>query len=153
MKKGKIKKIDKGLTLVEIVSASVVLMVIVLGTLHFRYHAVLDIEKSKKHLDAVELAAVMVNSWQGFNGAETFDPVSTLSSEISIDSGTGEQQPDGYTLLGKYDITSDETVYHSTMSYKDYDTTLRQLNIIISWPFGNSDNDKTFQMTNYVYME
>lgn len=153
MRKKLFKKFEKGISLIDTVSASVILMVIVSGTLHYRYFATLDIEKAKKNLDAVEITVALSQAWQGANGVETFDTVTSFSPLLTISEGTGESAPDGYTLLGKYDVQSDDVTFHTTMSYKDIDSKMRHLNLITSWINGSSTSEKTFQMTSYVYSE
>ena len=143
-------KFEKGISLVDTIAASAVLMVIVTGTLFYRYHSTLNIEKSKYHLDAVELTVAVLGAWQGVNGNENFDPSISLSSKMNISSGSGQNQPEGYSLVGKYDLSKEQTIYHVTLSYKDVEDSLRQINVQTSWSEG-SDNDKIIKLTSYVY--
>jgi hypothetical protein len=151
MRNGKFKK---GMSLVDTMAASLILLIIVIGTLSYRYYAVLDIQKAHRYLDAVELTALMNNAWKGIDGLETFDPVTTFENEMNIAVGTGDfiEVPSGYTLLNKYDVVSDGGTYSLIMSYKDVDAHLRELNSMVLWDFGG-ENNKTFQLTTFVYKE
>lgn len=151
MKNGKYRN---GMSLVDTMAASLILLIIVIGTLNYRYYAMLDIQKAHRHLDAVELTSFMNNAWNGVDGAATFDPVTTFGEEMNIALGTGDiiEVPSGYTLLNKYDVVSDGASYQVIMSYKDIDARLRELNSTVSWSFGG-DNNKTFQLTTFVYKE
>ncbi len=149
MKKQKYK-FRRGISLVDTIAATAVLMVIVTGTLFYRYYATLDIVKSRNHLDAVEMTVALLHAWQGVNGDESFDPVTDLYPQMNISSGSSQNQPDGYNLLGKYDISKEQTVYHLTMSYKDIEDSIRQLNIQTSWSQNDTDNQKTLKLTSYA---
>jgi hypothetical protein len=147
-------KFKNGMSLVDTMAASLILLVIVIGTLNYRYYAVLDIQKAHRHLDAVELTTFMNNAWKGVDGTETFDPAVTFVDEMNITIGKGDsiETPGGYTLLNKYDVVSDGGTYNLIMSYKDIDAHLRELNSMVSWSFGG-ENNKTFQLTTFVYKE
>ena len=148
------RKNRKGMSLVDTMAASLILMIVVIGTLNYRYYAVLDIQKAHKHLDAAELTAFMNNAWKGVDGVETFDPAVTFGEEMKIAISKEEsiKTPESYTLLNNYDVVSDGTNYHLIMSYKDVDAHLRELNSMVSWSFGG-ENNKTFQLTTFVYKE
>jgi len=140
----------RGFTLIDVMIAMLILLIISLGILTYRYTAALNILKAKEHLTAADLAATLIETWQGVNGSETFDPETTLSTDLSISSGTGQDEPAGYTLLGKYDIQDDNKTYQLTLSWKDIDASLRELNVIITWLYLNETNQKTYQLTTYV---
>lgn len=146
----KTRTIRKGISLVDVAAATLIMTVVVLGTLQYRYLSMRDIRKAEDQLKATEIAVCLTESWKGVNGIETFDPVSKFGDEMDIIEGTGEDNPEEYTPLGKYDITSEEMICHASLAYKDVDTTLRELNVIVSWPFGGDDQTKTFTVSSYV---
>lgn len=148
------KAFKKGMSLVDTMAASLILLVIVIGTLNYRYYALLDIQKAQKHLDAAELTVFMNNAWLGATGVETFDPAATFGDNMNITVGDGDfiDAPAGYTLLNKYNVISEGTTYQLIMSYKDIDAHLRELNSTVSWSFGEGNN-KTFQLTTFAYKE
>ena len=51
-----------------------VLMIVVLGSLHYRYLTVSEIQKAQRQLVAADLAATALGTWQGLVGNASFDP-------------------------------------------------------------------------------
>lgn len=129
---------NTGFSLVDAIVASVILFIIVLGALQYRYHAVLEIRKAKAYLKAVEIAEIFCNGWRGVCGSDTYDPITALSDIMDISYGYDWNPPDDeYYLFDCYDITLDDMTMTATLSYKDLDDGLRELNVSISYPFGN----------------
>ena len=141
---------QKGFTLIEAVLSILIFLIMALGVLAYRYSANLNPLKAKQHLTATDLAAAFVETWQGFNGVETFDPETLFASDLSISSGTGPAPPSGYTLLGNYDITDDDQNYQLILSWKDAGSSLRELNVIVEWTYHEENNTSTYQLTTYV---
>ncbi len=140
----------KGFTLIDVMTGILILFIVVLGSLRYRYVSAANIEKAKEQLTAADLAATFIETWQGAIGSETFDPEVVFTTDLSISSGTGQDQPAGYTLLGKYDVLDDNNTFHLTLSWNDVDASLRELNVLVTWSLSNESNEKTYQLTTYV---
>ena len=144
------KRKAEGFSIIDAMMAAVMIVVIIMGAMMYRYHSMLDIRKAEDQLKATQLAVAFCETWRGLGGDETFDPVSYFSSEMTIANGSGPSKPDDFTPLGSYEITIENLQCKSTLSYKDVDTGLRAVNIIVAWPNGNTGQDKEFEITSYA---
>jgi len=145
------KQMNKeGFSIVDAMIAAVMIVVVILGAMMYRYHSTLDIRKAEDQLKATQLAVAFCETWRGLGGDDSFDPVSYFSSEMTIKNGGGPSKPDDFISLGNYEVTIENLNCKSTLSYKTVDTGLRALNIIVSWPNGNTGEDKEFEITSYA---
>jgi len=71
-------KYKKGLTLIEVMLAVLVLSIAVLGTITYRYYSTLDGRRALIQASAARAAQLLTESWQGTNGSQTYDPVSAF---------------------------------------------------------------------------
>ncbi len=142
-----------GATLIEAVLAMAVILIGILGTIHMRYHAVLDVRRAEVGATASRVALMLVEAWRGSAGSDAFDPIAAFSSELDIEADEGPEVPDGFTLLGYYKVELNNSNYFATLSYEDINAGLRVLNSTVSWEQrGNQDMefdnaDKTFALT------
>jgi hypothetical protein len=151
-----------GSTLISSLVAVTILLIALLGTSSLRYHASLDGRKAAAQTTAARIAQVVCESWRGWQGDLTYDPVSHLGSNLTVSTlTTGPSVPSGFTLQGKYKIIPDlnendtnGSDYYLTLSYKDIQSGLRALNVVISWAqkgaTGYENVDKTFTLTTYA---
>ena len=146
-----------GLTLVEIMTSIVILLIAVLGTSAFRYTAALGARKADLRIAAVRTALLLYESWRGVKGNQTYDPIANYGSELAIEaSDEGPAAPAGFTALGSYRIVVDGVNYYTTLSWKDMSPGLRALNVVMAWQQQGSDAgdfeqaDKSFKLTTYV---
>lgn len=152
-----------GFTLIEIMLATVVLLVAVLGASAFRYHAALGARKADLQAAAARTALLLCESWRGGVGApNTFDPTqlatgdpnSAFSALTIENTAMGPAWPTDFTLLGIYRITIGEVNCYATLSWKDIYPQLRALNVVVAWDRrGSSDlfeDADTFKLTTYV---
>jgi len=148
-----------GLSLVDTMLTTTVLMVAVIGTSHYRYYSALDVQKSDRLITATRIGMMLCESWRGLNGADDddyYDPTEYFGSELKIIESDGPDQPDDFTLLGSYKIQLNNCNYYATLSWKDVQTGLRALNIIVVWSqrcqTGASlkESGKTFKFTTYT---
>lgn len=152
-----------GFTLVEIMIAIVILTVAVIGTSNFRYYAAADARKAGIHIMAARIGLLLCENWRGVMGDETFDPVTSFSSELTItedlfvtESEKDEYQLGGFTFLGRYKVVVNNINYYVILLWKDVSTGLRALNITVAWPprgeegAGLTGAEKLFQLTTYT---
>ena len=145
-----------GFSLVSIMIAITVLIAALIGTSNFRYYSALDAKKAAAKITASRIGLMLCENWRGLGGIETYDPVTYLSSELTITTSTGPAKPGDFTLLGSYTVTVNNANYYVTLSWKDMSAGLRALNIIVAWAqreLGTSslnDADKSFRLTTYA---
>lgn len=134
-----------------------VLAIAVVGTVKLRYRAIVDCEIAEAAVSASRAALTLAETWRGVQGSESFDPVASLSTYLTIAAeNDGPAEPGGFTLLGQYRVELDSVNYYSTLSYQDINTDLRMLNVIVSWEQRGTesmvfaDADKSFVLTVYA---
>ena len=127
----------KGFSLIDTVAGMLILFIIVMGGLSYRYVSAANIQKSQQHLSAADLTTTFLETWQGVGGSDTFDPETTFASVLTISNGNGENAPNGYTLLGKYSVMEENIPYEVTLSWSDVSASLRALNVIVTWSYVN----------------
>lgn len=151
-------RIRRGVTLVGTLVAVVVLLIALIGTSTFRYSAALDGRRADAQITAARTALVLCESWRGLKGDETYDPIQLAGGdfEVKASSWSGHVTPDGYTLLGNYEIVMDSTDADSfncyaTLSFKDVEDGLRALNINVAWA-QRSDSEKNAKNVDKSYV-
>lgn len=140
-----------GVSLVEVVLGLVVFMIIALGSAYYRYVTALSLQHARQQLAGADLAVTLLGTWQGLGGSESYGPDNQLSSYLTISPAEGGSIPDGYTLLGAYDVIVGDRTYKSTLYWKDIESDLRELGVAVSWPLSNGQQ-KTWQLTTYTEM-
>lgn len=147
----------KGLSLIEIMFATAIISVAVIGSISYRYYTALDGRRANNQATASRVALLLCESWKGTNGSQTYDPSEHLSSgELTIVDSDGPQAPEDFTELGSYMLGVNSITCYATLSFKDIDTGLRALNVIVAWQQrdkagnGLDDMDKLFELTTYV---
>ena len=90
-----LKQNRRGVTLIEIMVAIVVIVVGVLGAMMYRYHSALDARKADVHVGAGRVALLILEGWKGAAGDPTYDPSMEIglqvlnSPDIFISSASG----------------------------------------------------------------
>ena len=151
----------QGVSLVDTMVAVVILLIAIIGTSIFRYNAVLDGRKAKAQTAAARIALMLCESWRGINGDVTFDPTELSTSDLTVSQTTQSlsAEPSDFTLLGRYTVTLNDVhgvTYHTTLSWKDIQSGLRALNVVVAWAQrgpgedGVENVDKSFELTVYT---
>jgi hypothetical protein len=140
--------------------AVVILLIALIGTSSFRYHAALDARKADAQTAAARIAPMLCESWRGINGGLTYDAATYSGTNLAItQSLDGPAKPADFTLLGSYVVVLDDVDgvnYYTTLSWKDVQPGLRALNVIVAWgqrdegDGGINDVDKSFRLTIYT---
>jgi len=142
----------RGASLVEVMLSLLVFMVVALGSANYRYLTALGIRDAREQLMGADLAVTLLGAWQGMGGSESYGPDNQLSSYLEISPAKGNAAPDGYSLLGAYDVVVDGRTYQSTLYWRDVESDLRELGVVVSWPRGDGQLHKTFRITGYARM-
>jgi hypothetical protein len=125
---------QSGFSLVEIVTAMVVLMIGILGASSFRYHAAISERLTRAKVSATRIGMTVLETWHGMDGDETFDPAAVLPAELGAETVfTGPAAPAGFTPISICHLTLDETHYYVTLSYKDGVNDLRTMSVVVGW--------------------
>lgn len=140
----------KGFTLVDVLVSAVILLIAIYGAIQFRYHAALQIRKADMHISGAELGQMLVETWRGTGGSESFDFVSYFSPVMAINAGTGPAEPGDFNLHGSYAVQWEGFDYLTTLSSKELPDGLRALNVIVTWQMGYSNTDKQISLTSYA---
>jgi hypothetical protein len=160
------RKHHAGLTFVEIMIATVVLLLAVMGTSAFRYSAALSARQADLQATAARTALLLCESWRGASDPCTFDPRNQPDEGIFDESVfairetyASIQVPEGFTVLGTYRIAVNGVHYYTVLSWKDVSDGLRALNVVVAWDTRGSGSDnywypdrssKSFRLTTYV---
>lgn len=153
-------KSEGGFTIVEVMITAVILLVAVLGSSGYRYYAALDARKAAQQAAAARVGLILCESWHGVGGIGTYDPVAHLGTNMTISAmtgfdGSGYKEAD-FTLLGCYQVVANDTTYGAVMSWKDVNSGLRALSVVVTWPLENGNLDvqspgqKTYELTTYT---
>lgn len=150
-------KSENAFTLIEVMTATVIILIAVIGTSAYRYTTSLFARQSDMHMTAARTALLLCESWRGNEGSENFDPTVYSSSNLNISTlRFASYAPIGFNVLGRYQIVISGDYYYATLSYKDAAAGLRVLNVTIAWKQHASDStgflqaDKTIELTTYV---
>jgi hypothetical protein len=154
-------KVRSGSTMISSLIAVAILLIALIGTSSLRYHAALDGRKAAAQTSAARIALMVTESWRGWQGDLSYNPITHLGSEITVSASSGPNIPAGFTLLGSYKIILDQNQgdtngadYFTTLSWKDVQPGLRALNVVIGWAQkgerGLNKADKTFTLTTYA---
>jgi|GEM_PF-6967960 len=130
-----------GFTFIEVMIASVILMITVLGIANYRYNSTVNIMRGHAQNGATKVAVTLCNGWAGVDGttagALSFDPLSAYTDLFSrLDTASsGPLPPTDYTILNdtNYEIVLNGKSYFATMSYYDESDDTRTLNVAIAW--------------------
>jgi len=165
------RKIAAAVTLIEVIVATVVLAVAVLGASGYRSYAMLDARKASMQRTAAAIALSLCENWRGRGLAHTenydpADPNYKYPEPLDIRVwGSGPAVPAGFTQLptpgGRCQIIVEGVYYWATLCWKDLPpppADLRALNVVIAWHQAGtasklktySTDAKTFKLTTYV---
>jgi len=153
-------KAGAGFTLIEVMFVLAIVTIASLGALSFRYYAALEARKAIVHATAARIAMLLCESWRGIEGAPDYDPTQFISTNLSIEKRTGPTEyydyddTDDYTpfnVLGTFKVTSSDTGYYPLLAWKDIDTNLRVLTVIVACP--RPTNKSEYDSGYYVYVD
>lgn len=151
-----------GATLVEIMIATVVVLVVVTGIMGYRYYSALDAKKAEVRVVSGRISLLLLEGWKGTGGATDYDPELIFASEFPISTSVvGPAVPTDFSgtlfnLLNSYEIIIDNVYYYTTLAYLDETITEPQtLNICTAWRHDYqqgtiSDTDKSVRLTTYT---
>lgn len=141
--------VPAGVTLVEVIVATLVLAVASLGALSYQYHAVRRAKLAQVEITAAQLAQLLIEDWKSHGGEDQYNPL-----DLNMDFEKTK-------LDGTYKITFNDFPMQVELRHTDIDidtaagVTLREIRIIIRWrrdyaDLSPADSDPEFTTTTYV---
>lgn len=153
----------KGMTLIEVMVAAVVVVVAVLGAMAFRYVTALDARKADIQISAGRVGLLLLEGWKAEKGSNTYNPANDFTSGIVIvsTSAGGPAVPAGFTALatsgnGQFQIKDNQMYFYATLSFiASTLTEPRKLNVIVGWRPGaaqgaGGEATQNIKLTAYV---
>jgi Tfp pilus assembly protein PilV len=151
VKTGRCRK-HRGFSLLDVIIASVVLLIAIVGTCSYRYHSKIDQRKAKLQTSAARIAELLYENWRGASGASTYNPTAYTWPDMTISASSGPTTPTGFTKLNSYAIATNNFNYNATLSWQNISgsTGLRALNATVEWSTSGSETaDSSFSLTSY----
>lgn len=158
MKNDNLKRF-RGTSLIEAMLAITILVIAVLGASGYRYYSSRDVKRADMRATASRIGMLLCESWRGVKGNEDFDPTVYSETELTMTeiSVPDSLEPEGFTVLGAYEVGTGNVNYYAVLSYDDVSDGLRAMNIVVTWAQRQqsenssvSDADKLFSLTTYV---
>ncbi|MFC1782851.1 hypothetical protein ACFL02_04605 [Planctomycetota bacterium] len=148
----------RGLTLIETVLASVVIMVAGIASIGYRYSVSMDTCKAEDQISASRLGMMLLEGWKGWAGSSDFAPEVSYGSVLNISAaGSGLGGAHGFNILNHYKIVTDGVSYYAVLSSKEATATEpKMLNVQITWSRDRQDQTvsskalKTIGLTTYA---
>lgn len=141
----------RGMTLAEVMVATVVLMVAALGSLRCQYYATGHGRTARAQIAAARVAQLLIEDWKSTGGSTEYDPFA-----LGLGFSSARAIPDGFTTAaglgavlndGVYAISIDGTPMLIMLKYLDVNedglaaAALRQLAVIVRFVEGGDTGD------------
>lgn len=142
------KKNTRGLTLIEVMLAILILGIAVIGAMAYRYYSSLDARIADQQITAGRIGLLLLEGWGGMGGRGPTDPdnnfkppdFSVPAAKVVVAAGSGPVTPSGFASFGSFTAISEGGKYYATLSYQDVDRNgdgildVRILNVTVSYP-------------------
>lgn len=142
---------EAGLSLVEVMVASAILVVAALGALRCQYYAAGHGDVARAEMAAARLAQVFLVDWKSTGGSTDYNPMDLnlgLSGPIAVPQDFASPSGLGVALNNAvYAITLNDTPLQMMLKYADVDqdgqvaTTLRQLAVVVRFTGSSGDTN------------
>lgn len=150
------KKQNRGLTLIEVMVASLAVFVIFIGVMNFQYYCALAARKADIRATAARLGQFLLEDWKTTGGDADYVPVSVfgpagldiLNIENSVIGPVGLSNE---ITAGPCIITIGNTEYCVTLSYDDgvIDPIPQMLNVSVAYKSISGELDRPISITTY----
>jgi len=138
------KQLNKGVTLIEVMVASLAVCVILVGVMNFQYYCAMDARKADVRAVAGRVGLILLENWKAIQGDDAFDPVLVLNyypGQFTIVNGSGNDGGTGYEPAFRRFVVRVNNMridYHVTLSYSDSEIDplhgrLRNLAVCVAW--------------------
>ncbi len=129
------KRYERGVTLIEVMVAMVILAIAALGALSYQFHCAKHSRIARLEMTATRTAQLLLEDWKSNGGSSSYDP-STLGLGFFYDEESGF-----------YKIEVDGLPMYIRLMHREVDTdtvagiTLREISVIARWRLDFSDDD------------
>ena len=136
------RKRSRGLTLVEVMVATRIIVMAVIGAMGYRYYGPLDARSADVRMTATRVASMLLDGWVAAGAYKAYNPVQDFAdmdddvdAVMQIAAGGGPPVPSGFTAQGSYSavVPANNCTYYATLSYKEAGYELRLLNAEVAW--------------------
>ena len=134
------RKLNRGLTLIEVMAALVIALVIAIGVMSYQYAAAQHARMTDVRVTASRLGLLFLEDWVALFGIETYDPEDRLDLGTDplgyyLDLGAGglPGAPSWGTPLRSYRIFTNGTYFWVELAYEPIDGNLRELGVSVAW--------------------
>ena len=90
-----------GVSLVEVIVATCVLIIVFMGHSKYRCYATLDARKATMQTAAARAALLFCESWRAVGGIDAFDPVNSLDPDLAVVACSAAQQ-ESFQFPGRF---------------------------------------------------
>ena len=147
-----------GLNLTEVMAATAIFTLAVIGASGYRYCSSLNARQAQEQITAARVGQLLCGSWAGVKGDETFDLKAFLGSDLVVEAqNTPTSLPQAFVLLGRYRITIEGVAYDCALAWNNVSPDLRALWIRVGWDLRGEDPanpdcalKKSFTVITYV---
>jgi len=151
----------RGFSIIEIMVFVACILISVIGASGYRYLTTIEIRKSDQALIAGRTAEVLLQSWKGVGGVNSYNPLNdtgltNFELDIGVSTSTNSPTyPTNFILLGYYkvNVDNDEFTYYVTMSYFDVIVgKMRVLNTGVQWLSNQGQTHQTAKTNKVMSM-
>ncbi len=146
---GRERRQPAGVTLLELVIATLILSIAAVGALTYQYHAVKHAHSAQAELTAAQLAQLVIDDWKSTGGDEFYDPA-------DLDLGLEELSNSRIYRIRLNDFPMRVGLEHNDVEIDEAaGVTLREIRVVVRWRRDYKDlepagDDPVFISTTYV---
>ncbi len=156
------KQLNKGVTLIEVMVATLAVFVILVGVMNFQYYCALDARIADVRATAANLGQLLLEGWNAVQGeAVLYDPATQFGppplNDLSLIGDPGIPGLTPGNVFKTYRIGINGVKYFVKLSYQDEadanpgtQRRLRTLNVAIAWSRDFGSETLTFGPTRLV---
>lgn len=145
----------RGITLVEVLIATVVMTVAAVGVLSYEYQAARQARVSRAHTAAVRTGYLVLEDWKANGGSGMYaEADSRVHTPLLLGMGFG------YVGGGVYRVTVDNFLLEVTLSRNPDNlySRLTEINVKVQWPLDSGrsflvSDDPSIQLTSYARID
>lgn len=142
---------DRGMTLVELSVAILILAVASVGTMSYQYHAARRASMARAEITAMQLGRLLIEDWKSRGGEESYDPAELNMGITSAARG----EPVYRVTMNGFPMWI--TLWHQDMMADgSAGVTLRQIRVTVQWKREDAqekpslETDPTYVTATYV---
>lgn len=153
------KNQNRGVTLIEVMIATLAVLVVIVGVMNFQYYCAMDAYEADVRVKSGRLGLVLLEGWKTAQGdVLAYDPADqfTLPPLDDLTPINDPSIPQLGTPFKYYRIGINGIMYFVTLSYDEVDDepstsrVLRKLNVAIAWSRDYGSETLTFELRRFI---